>query len=62
MMATTSTAVGRNKNITWAELKQGISEAFSTDRVDVDEVQKLLTSYASKKSDWEEFAHFDKHT
>ena len=47
--------------LTWEELKQRIGEAFAEDRVDVNHVEKLMNSYVSKRSDWEEYEHFDKH-
>lgn len=45
----------------WEDLKSGIREAFSEDRVNVEQVKRLMTSYESKRSDWEQFEHFDKH-
>ncbi len=48
--------------VTWEELKEGIEEAFSRDRVDVDKVKQLMSTYQSKRSDWEQYEHFDKHT
>ena len=47
--------------VNWQELQEGIREAFSSDRVDVDRVKRLMNSYQSKRSDWEEYEHFDKH-
>ncbi len=47
--------------VTWEELKEGIEEAFSRDRVDVDKVKHLMSTYQSKRSDWEQYEHFDKH-
>lgn len=58
IMAVTSATTG----ISWEELKAGISEAFSSDQVDTSEVKKLMESYVSKKTDWEQYEHFDKHT
>lgn len=50
------------KGISWDELKLGIGEAFSRDRVNVDEVKQLMASYVSKREDWAKYEHFDKHT
>ncbi len=47
--------------ISWEDLKAGINEAFSSDRVDVEQVKQLMSSYSSKRSDWETYEHFDKH-
>lgn len=47
--------------VSWEGLKSGIEAAFSTDRVDVDEVKRLLTSYRSDQEDWGQFANFDPH-
>ena len=47
--------------VSWEKLKEGIGEAFSSDRVDVDKVKRLMTAYQSRRSDWEQFEHFDKH-
>lgn len=48
--------------LSWEELKSGINNAFSSDRVDVDEVKQLMSTYVSDRSDWEQYEHFDKHT
>lgn len=48
-------------SVSWEELKAGIGKAFDSDRVDVEQVKQLMSSYASTKSDWEEYEHFDKH-
>lgn len=48
--------------LSWGELKSGINNAFSSDRVDVDEIKQLMSSYVSDRSDWEQYEHFDKHT
>lgn len=47
--------------VSWEELKSGIRQAFSEDRVDVDQVKRLMSSYVSRRSDWEQYEHFDKH-
>lgn len=55
-MATSSEAA-----VGWDELKAGIAKAFESDRVDVDEVRQLMSSYVSCRSDWERYEVFDKH-
>lgn len=47
--------------VTWEELLAGLQEAFSRDRVDVDQVKLLMSSYQSRRSDWQQYEHFDKH-
>ncbi len=51
----------RMASLTWDKLKSGIEAAFSSDRVDVDEVQRLMSSYHSDQEDWGSFARFDPH-
>ena len=48
-------------SLSWEALNSGIREAFSSDRVDVDHVKKLMASYTSNKTDWARFAAFDPH-
>lgn len=48
-------------SVSWGELLGGIQEAFSSDSVDVDEVKRLLSSYRSRREDWQPFAKFDTH-
>lgn len=48
--------------ISWEELKTAIGESFAGEMVDVDEVKQLMSSYQSKRSDWAQYEHFDKHT
>ena len=45
----------------WQDLLAGIRQAFSTDKVDIDDVKLLLSSYKSKREDWEPYAKFDAH-
>ena len=47
--------------VTWCHLLRGIREAFSTEKVDVDAVKSLLSSYSSKREDWEPYTKFDTH-
>ena len=47
--------------VSWKELQEGIKEAFSSERVDVDKVKLLMGAYQSQRSDWEQYEHFDKH-
>lgn len=48
-------------SITWESLLKGIREAFSEDRVNVDEVKRILNSYVSNRSDWKKYEHFNRH-
>lgn len=48
-------------SVSWEELKTGIREAFSSDRVDIDYVKRLMLSYQSNKEDWERFVYIDPH-
>ena len=34
---------------------------FKSDQVDVDAVKRLLSSYESKREDWQPYAKFDTH-
>ena len=45
--------------ISWSDLLQGIRDAFATEKVDLDAVKTLLSSYESKREDWEAYAIFD---
>ena len=45
----------------WAGLVAGIREAFSSDKVDVEAVKNILSSYTSRREDWEPYAKFDTH-
>ena len=47
--------------VSWQGLLSGIREAFSGERVDVDAVTRLLSSYRSRREDWQQFAKFDTH-
>lgn len=47
--------------LSWPDLLAGIRQAFSTDKVDTDNVKLLLSSYESKREDWEPYAKFDAH-
>lgn len=48
-------------SVSWEALTRGISEAFSSDCVDVDHMKKLMASYTSSEKDWAKFAKFDPH-
>lgn len=50
-----------SSGISWEELKASISAAFSCSRIDVEQVKGLMASYISKRSDWSQYEHFDKH-
>ena len=47
--------------VCWSELVEGIRKAFSTDRVDVNEVKRLMSSYESDRKDWMSYEKFDPH-
>ena len=47
--------------VSWSGLLWGIREAFGSDKVDVDGVKALLSSYQAKREDWEPYAKFDPH-
>lgn len=49
------------KGISWEDLLSGVRESFSGDRVDVEQVKRLMGSYQSNRSDWQQYEHFDKH-
>lgn len=49
-------------SVSWEELLSGIREAFSSQRVDIDGVKQLMSSYHSRREDWQQFAKFDPHT
>lgn len=51
----------KNKTLTLEELIHQLHNAFSTDRVDIDHVQMLMSSYRSNPQDWKKFAKFDRH-
>ena len=50
-----------SSTVTWGQLREEISKAFSTENVDVDHVKALLSAYKSNKEDWGKFAYFDKY-
>lgn len=43
------------------ELVQECRKIFSSNHVDIDQVQNLLYSYQSNPKDWKKYAHFDRH-
>jgi hypothetical protein len=43
------------------ELIQELHKAFSSDRVNIEQVKALLSSYRSNPKDWKKFAKFDTH-
>ena len=47
--------------VSWEELLSGIRKAFSSERVDIDGVKELMSSYHSRREDWQEYALFDAH-
>ena len=47
--------------VSWTDLLRSIREEFSKDRIDVEVVKRLLSSYGSKREDWQPFAKFDTH-
>ena len=54
-------AVGDAPALSWQNLLAGIRQAFSTDKVDIEDVKLLLSSYKSRRGDWEPYAKFDAH-
>lgn len=54
-------SVVASSGISWEELKSGIGEAFAGDRVNVDGVKRLMSSYVSNRCDWGRYENFDKH-
>ena len=48
-------------SVTWKELVDGVRKAFSTDNVDVDELNRLMNSYESDRKDWVAYEKFDPH-
>lgn len=38
-----------------------LHEVFESDRVNIEYVQALLSSYQSNPADWKQYAHFDKY-
>lgn len=44
-----------------SELLGALHEVFSTDHVDIDEVQKLMASYKSNPVEWKKYAKFDRY-
>ena len=43
------------------ELVESLHIIFSTDKVNVDEVQAVMENYTSNEDDWDKFADFDPH-
>jgi len=48
-------------SVSWEELLSGIREAFSSQNVDIDGVKQLMSSYHSRREDWQQYAKFDTH-
>ncbi|KAG9511113.1 tRNA pseudouridine(38/39) synthase, partial [Fragariocoptes setiger] len=46
--------------VTFDDLLAEIRSIFQEDRVDIDYLKKLLTSYKSNPQDWKKFAHYDR--
>ncbi|XP_060701983.1 cysteine dioxygenase type 1 [Hemiscyllium ocellatum] len=46
---------------TLGDLIQQLHEIFSSDKINVEEVQMLMESYKSNPADWSKFAKFDKY-
>ena len=47
--------------LSWHELCSEIRRLFSSSEVDVDEVQKVMSTYTSDTRDWDQYAIFDQH-
>ena len=50
-----------SSGLAWDALKTAIHEAFSSEKVNIDEVKQLMSTYVSRRSDWAEYENFDKH-
>ncbi|XP_063977791.1 cysteine dioxygenase type 1 [Diachasmimorpha longicaudata] len=50
-----------DKGLTLEELIKELHNAFNTDIVDIDNVQKLLSLYRSNPHDWKKYAKFDRY-
>nr|ACO11707.1 Cysteine dioxygenase type 1 [Caligus rogercresseyi] len=50
-----------NEGLTWDALIELLLEKFESDRVNVEEVKDILSSYKSAKQDWKKFAKYDKY-
>lgn len=46
---------------TLQDLINELHKVFEDDKVNIDYVQKLMTSYESNRADWKKFAKFDRH-
>lgn len=47
--------------VTWEQLIERLLEIFESEEVNVDEVEELLSAYHTNKTDWKQFAKFDKY-
>ena len=46
---------------TLQELIESLHVLFSSDKVNVEEVQLVMENYKSDEDDWEKFAKYDRH-
>ena len=47
--------------LSWHQLCGEIRRLFSSNEVDVDEVQKVMNAYTSDTRDWDQYVNFDQH-
>lgn len=40
-------------------LRKELHRVFESDRVNIDDVKALMSTYTSNREDWEKFAHFE---
>ncbi|XP_024085479.1 cysteine dioxygenase type 1 [Cimex lectularius] len=55
------TSLSVKKPETLEELKEGLRQAFSGDKVNIEFVSDLLKSYTSNPQEWKKFAKFDRY-
>lgn len=59
------TVSGQRKSFTFQDLLDGIRSIFDSvsadNKVDIDEIWRVLEDYRSKSSDWLKYAHYDAH-
>ena len=46
---------------TLEQLVECLHDEFATDKVNIDEVRRLMESYESKRRDWSKYAFYDKN-
>ena len=56
---TTEAVTASRKDMSLQELIEKLHILFADERVNVDEVNDVLSAYQAKRSDWEQYAIFD---